>query len=1562
VLFVASLILAAVVVGSIAAAAPGGTEQTGPNAWTWGQPHHGSGPATSTAVNTATSTATAGTASAGPAGTTVTGPTGTKVVVGQSSKNDTSAALRSVTPIPVSPSAGKKTIPVLPLGKQTTNTHRATGAARVQTKLAAANMPATQQNFEGIDYPGVNCGCAPPDTNGAVGTTQYVQIVNTALQVFDKSTGNSVLGPESIETVWSGFGGVCQNNGEGDPVALYDKIANRWVVSQFAGTAQPTHECVAVSTSPDATGSWNRYDFDLGSTFGNNFYDYPKLSTWPDAYYMSTNVFNAGGTAFLGPQPFAMDRNAMLAGQPATILSTGMLGPSDDQLMPADFDGTILPPSGAPNPFTEIGTNPTWKIWRFHADFTNPSNSTFAQAGTLTPDAFNVVCGGTAGACVPQAGVPDQLDTLGDRSMFRNDYRRFANGQEALVGNMTVDSNGVAGIRWWQINNATSGTPGFVQQSTYQPDNTYRWMGSAAMDASGDIAVGFSASSSSINPQIRYAGRLAGDPPNTLAQGEATLFSGTGSQTDTVSRWGDYSDLTVDPSDDCTFWYTSEYYQTTSSFNWHTRIGSFKFPSCTQGPSGTVAGTVTDASTTNPIAGATVTASSGGQSFGSTTTDASGHYSMSLPVGTYDVTYSDFGYATDTESGVQITDSTTTTKNVALQPSPSVTLSGNVTDGSGHGWPLYARIDIAGDPASPFFTDPITGHYSIQVPANATYDVTFTSKIPGYQQNEQSIVVGGTDTTQNVQLSVTADCTAPGYTQGTAPLQENFDGGNGFPPPGWNVVDNKGNGQVWQLNDPEGQPNNTGGSGNFADINSDFYGPSQSQDTSLVTPTLDLSSSPAPKLTFQNDYFGFPGQVGDVDVSTDGGTTWTNVWEHTNDSVRGPSLQTVQLPQAANQADVKLRFHFTATFGFWWEVDDVTLHSGSCTPVPGGLVEGNVSDLTTGNAINGAKVVSNDVPADTATTAAVPDDPNNPGGFYYLFSSVTGSHPFTASASQHSPDTETVNVAADSTVRQDFKLGSGHLVITPTSVSSTQVLGSTRTQTLSFKNDGTGSADVTLNEAGGGFQILHSQGAPLSNLRLPDDHPASPAWLGDNTNGQAPPVVAGAPKDPTWATIANYPTAVMDNGCDFINGKEYCVGGINGSLSLTNQGWVYDPTSNAWTPIANMATAREKPGVAAVNGKLYVTGGWDSTGTPIAATEVYDPSSNSWSTVAPNPNPAAAPGMAVANGKIYAIGGCADGACTPSNKTEVYDPSSNTWSSAANYPAPDSWEGCGGVNGKVYCAGGISGSSTTNSANVYDPSSDSWSPIANMPADLWGGVSGAPTGELIISGGVINQSSTVTNEGFAYDPSSDSWSSIPNAQFPRYRAGGGCGYYKIGGSSGGFSPTADSELLGPGLDQCGTTDVPWLSESPTQFTVPAGGTVTVTVTLTATTADGVQQPGAYTAELLVNADTPQTINPIDVTMNVTPPKSWGKLQGTVSGTDCNNVTKGLTAVVFADGTGSGFSWTARTDKSGNYAFWGPKDTYSLIATANGWIAQAKSAKIQQGKTTTVDFNLRPTGC
>jgi hypothetical protein len=456
----------------------------------------------------------------------------------------------------------------------------------VQHTLAPiAQMPIPILNFDGIGFPGVGCNCAPPDTNGEVGETQYVQIVNEGFEVFNKSTGASVVGPTGISALWAGFGGVCETSGDGDPVLLYDQLAKRWIVTQFAGSGVPTDECIAVSTTSDATGSYHRYGFHLGT----NFFDYPHLSVWPDGYYMSMNVFNSSGTAYLGPQPYVFDRAAMLAGTPTTFISTGLLGNSHDPILPGDLDGSTLPPLGAPNPFVEFPGSGTYKVYHFHADFVTPANSTFTLAGSPAAAGFTSLCPSTR-ACVPQPGGQpgDNLDGLGDRLMFRLAYRNFGD-HEALVGNYSVSASSVAGVRWFELRNATSGTPTVFQEGTYQPDTVWRWMGSAAMDAMGNLAVGFSSANSGTNPQLRYAGRLAADPPGTLAQGESHLFDGGGHQTGTGNRWGDYSDLTVDPVDDCTFWYTNEYYSTTGQFSWKTRIGNFKFPGCSLTPGFTLA-------------------------------------------------------------------------------------------------------------------------------------------------------------------------------------------------------------------------------------------------------------------------------------------------------------------------------------------------------------------------------------------------------------------------------------------------------------------------------------------------------------------------------------------------------------------------------------------------------------------------------------------------------------------------------------------------------------------------------------------------------------------------------------------------------------------------------------------------------------------------------------------------------------------------------------------------------------------------------------------------------------
>jgi hypothetical protein len=327
--------------------------------------------------------------------------------------------------------------------------------------------------------------------------------------------------------------------------------------------------CMAVSTSSDATQSYYRYEF----SFGSNTPDYPKLAVWPDAYYWTANTFSSA-SAFLGANPCAFDRATMLSGGPANAICMQQ-NPSVDSLLPADLDGTTPPPTGEPNFYLQMAAPSSLNLFKFHVDFTTPSNSTFTGPTAIPAAPFSEACGG--GTCIPQPGTTQQLDSLGDRLMFRLAYRNYGD-HESMVVNHSVMAGSSVGVRWYEIRSPNV-TPTVFQQGTFSPDSQYRWMGSIAMDHSGDIAVGYSASSSSNFPAVRYTGRVPSDPAGTM-ESENSIIEGTGSQTNGSSRWGDYSGMSVDPADDCTFWYTNEYLTTNGSFNWKTRIGSFKFASC----------------------------------------------------------------------------------------------------------------------------------------------------------------------------------------------------------------------------------------------------------------------------------------------------------------------------------------------------------------------------------------------------------------------------------------------------------------------------------------------------------------------------------------------------------------------------------------------------------------------------------------------------------------------------------------------------------------------------------------------------------------------------------------------------------------------------------------------------------------------------------------------------------------------------------------------------------------------------------------------------------------------
>ena len=438
----------------------------------------------------------------------------------------------------------------------------------VRQQTVVPFTPVVGTSFEGLgsgQY-GFTVNSAPPDTNGTVGATQYVQWVNTSFAVFNKTTGALVAGPTAGNTLWSGFGGGCQTNNDGDPVVLYDKAAHRWIFSQFSVSTTPFLQCIAVSTTSDATGTYNRYSFQYG-----NFDDYPKMGVWSDAYYETFNMFN--GNTFVGSDACAYNRAAMLAGTTATQVCFQQ-GSSVGGLLPSDLDGNTAPPAGSPNYMVYFGTN-NLNLYKFHVDFATPSNSSFTGPTVIPVAAFSPLCSG--GTCVVQPGTTQRLDSLADRLMYRLAYRNFGT-HESLVVNHSVVAGSSGGIRWYEIQNP-SGTPTVAQQSTFAPDASYRWMGSIAMDQAGDMAVGYSLSSSSLNPTIRYTGRVPTDPASTM-EAEVNVVTGTGSQTTGLSRWGDYSAMQVDPVDDCTFWYTQEYIKTNGTFNWNTRIANFKFPGC----------------------------------------------------------------------------------------------------------------------------------------------------------------------------------------------------------------------------------------------------------------------------------------------------------------------------------------------------------------------------------------------------------------------------------------------------------------------------------------------------------------------------------------------------------------------------------------------------------------------------------------------------------------------------------------------------------------------------------------------------------------------------------------------------------------------------------------------------------------------------------------------------------------------------------------------------------------------------------------------------------------------
>jgi hypothetical protein len=953
----------------------------------------------------------------------------------------------------------------------------------VQREAGGESMPAPTANFEGVNN--VN-GVYPPDTQGDIGydpatsKKYYVQWVNLSFQIWDvtnPASPLSLVGPLAGNTLWSGFGGLCETHNDGDPLTRFDSISKRWVMSQWAfNLPNNFHQCIAVSQTADPTGAWYRYDFPISTTVLN---DYSKLGIWPDGYYMSFNQFDGVTSLYKGVGVVAFERAKMLNGQPAQMIyiDVGAANPDYFGMLPSDLDGTP-PPAGSPNYFAEWDDSTvlgdTWdtlRIWEFHVDWTTPANSTFGLGASHLPNRLiptaNVdpdICGG-ARACIPQPGTEQKLDAISDRLMYRLQYRNFGDHQ-TLVGNHTVDADGTdrAGVYWFELRNTGTGFA-MYQQGVYAPGTDNRWMASAAMDASGDLALGYSVSSAAIYPSIRYTGRFATDPLGTLPQGEVSVIAGSGSQTGTAARWGDYSMMAVDPVDGCTFWYTQEYMQTTGTANWQTRISSFKFPGCTTLPPGTLSGTVS--TTTGPIAGATV-AISGGYS---TLTDGTGHYSINLASGSYDVTVSKYGYVTATANGVVVNGPATTTQNFTLTALANSTISGVVRDAS-TSWPLYARINIAGYPGGPVFTNPVTGAYSV-VLADGGYTFTVTAMSGGYTASSQPVTVSSS-ATQNFPLAVDIGaCSAPGYQSvvGTTLLTDGFD--TSTPPAlsaDWTVAKiGSGTTGTWATSTatvhPSGTPPHS--APNLAYFNS--WTASSGEQALLYRPNgIDLSGQTGAYVSFwmyhDTGYASYNDNV-QVYASTDGSTFYavgSAISRYTGATGWARHAVDISAYTGAGKTNVRIGFVGTSQFGNDIHIDDLNISNAPpCAPlVPWGLVIGAVIDANTGAAISNATV--KDAGNNPATMIDSSADHARPARMYVI-GQPSGVRTLTATAPAYQAGQVSPTVVAGGTVGQNFQLAAGKFSVTPATLSFTVTKSApTATKTLSLANDGGIPADYRI--------------------------------------------------------------------------------------------------------------------------------------------------------------------------------------------------------------------------------------------------------------------------------------------------------------------------------------------------------------------------------------------------------------------------------------------------------------------------------------------------------------------
>ncbi|WP_262058790.1 carboxypeptidase regulatory-like domain-containing protein [Streptomyces sp. STR69] len=983
------------------------------------------------------------------------------------------------------------------------------------------------------------------------------------------------------------------------------------------------------------------------------------------------------------------------------------------------------------------------------------------------------------------------------------------------------------------------------------------------------------------------------------------------------------------------------------------------------GVHGTLSGRVTDSASGAPLAGAALALSeesADGREY-RVTTDADGAYDLPVAVGNYRITATDFGYQEKTSSGVGVAENQSTTADLTLVKLPTRTVSGTVKDGSGHGWPLYSKITIDGYPNGAVYTDPYTGKYSVELPEKTTYALHVAPVYPGYRSTDLSVPVGTADVRTNVapDVDLTA-CVAPGHAY---PAETGFEGWTGTTPEhGWTVVNHGTDGAAWDFADKTVW-NFTGGTGNWASA-SPYTRGSVPEDTELVSPNFSLAGQTSPVLGFDAAYAPSKDSVANVDLSLDSGATWTTVWHQDTAEYLGHAE--VSLPQAANAKHVKVRFHYSGSGLSLWQLDTVTV--GSCAAVSGGIVAGKVVDGNTGGTITPATITDTADRYATATTVATPDDLALADGYYWLFSAPAGRHTYTTASARYTTSTGTLTTQPDKVNRFDRTLKAGRLAVSSDSLSVSETLGGASSKKVTFTNKGQAPLHVNLGEQSTGYTspagtstTTSDSSAGTPTLRVKGNYspgPMSSTSSASKSPSTDPPATAATGP---WTGIADYPEPVMDNAVGTYQGKVYSVAGVSGIINgqYLSHSYVHDPSTDAWTPIADLPEALESPGGAFIDGTMYVAGGWAPDGAR-ATLYAYHPTTDTWTRLADLPQAVGMPNVTVLDGSLYVIGGCTGSGCTDMVSTVYrYTPATDTWTRRADYPFPMERAACAGITGELVCAGGISGSDSKGETYRYSPSADTWTRAADMPDTRWGAVAGGNDGKLQAVGGIAGRDSV--NTVVEYDPVSNTWSDLPNASSTVFRAGGGCGIYRVGGMISLSEIVSSAEVL-PGHDQCDGDDVTWLSADKTSFDLAPGRSTTVTVRADAS---AVATAGTYTARLTYTTDAPYAGASVKVSLKVTIPRTWGHLSGTITDRRTGAPLAGATVLICPPAhtgtTGCGhLAHTVRTDSDGHYDLWldARPSPLRITASAVGHRPASKEVTLLPGRATTADLSLTTT--